>query len=44
MNVKFQNELQAMHIDLLKHTVELVLDWSATEMSDRRHAPNRDKL
>jgi hypothetical protein len=42
--VKDQNEPQAMHTNLLKHTVVLVQFQSTTEMKDRRNVPDWDKL
>ena len=44
MNVKFQNEPQAMHKDLPKHTVGWVQFQSTTEMKDRTHVLDLDML
>ncbi len=42
--MKDQNVLQAMHRYLLKHTVVLVHFESPTEMKDKIHVPDLDKL
>ena len=42
--MKTQNELQAMSRDLLKHNVVLVQFQSTTEMKDRIHVLDWDKL
>ena len=42
--MKDQNELQAMSRYLLKHTVQLVQFQSSTEMKDRIHVLDWDKL
>ena len=44
MTVKDQNELQAMHTDLLKHKVQLVHFQLTTEMKDRIDVLDWDKL
>jgi hypothetical protein len=42
--VKDQNVIQAMHKDLLKHTVVWVRLQSTTEMKDRMHVLDWDML
>jgi hypothetical protein len=42
--VKDQNELQAMNKGLLRHFVVLVTRKSTTEMKDRTHVLDWDKL
>jgi hypothetical protein len=44
MNVKDQNELQAMSRYLLKHTVQMVQIQSTTDMKGRMQVPDWDKL